>query len=82
MCMHSRHGQVEGHDWQPIEHCLNECGSLATPPSVWAALAKKGVSVGERNLMIAATAIAHGSALATCDARSFPKIPGLTVRRV
>ncbi len=50
--------------------------------SVWAVLAKKGVSIGERDLMIAATAIAHGSALATCDARSFPKIPGLTVRRV
>ena len=50
--------------------------------SIWADLAKRGVAVGERDLMIGATAIAKGYALATHDERSFPKIPGLTVHRL
>ena len=50
--------------------------------SLWAGLAKRGVAVGERDLMIAATAITRDYAVATRDARSFPKIPGLKVERV
>lgn len=46
---------------------------------VWAALAAKGKVVGERDLMIAATAMAHGYQLVTRDERSFPSIPGLSV---
>jgi tRNA(fMet)-specific endonuclease VapC len=49
--------------------------------SLWAELAKRGVAVGERDLMIGATAIAKGYAVATRDERSFPKIPGLKVSR-
>jgi tRNA(fMet)-specific endonuclease VapC len=49
--------------------------------SLWAELAKRGVAVGERDLMIGATAIAKGYAIATRDERSFPKIPGLKVSR-
>ncbi|MGA2076955.1 MAG: type II toxin-antitoxin system VapC family toxin [Terriglobia bacterium] len=48
--------------------------------SLWADLAKRGVSVGERDLMIGATAIAKGYTLVTRDERSFSKIPGLSVQ--
>lgn len=44
---------------------------------VWAELAAKGASVGERDLMIPATAMARGHRVATRDGRSFPRIPGL-----
>ena len=48
--------------------------------SLWADLAKRGVAVGERDLMIGATAIARNYSVATRDERSFSKIPGLSVR--
>jgi predicted nucleic acid-binding protein len=48
---------------------------------LWAELARAGVAVGERDLLIAATAMAHSFAVATRHQRSFPKIPGLTVVR-
>ncbi|HUY19823.1 MAG TPA: PIN domain-containing protein [Candidatus Binataceae bacterium] len=50
--------------------------------SLWGDLARRGVAVGERDLMIAATAIARDYAVATHDQRSFPKIPGLKVQRL
>ncbi|MBI2378667.1 MAG: PIN domain-containing protein [Deltaproteobacteria bacterium] len=46
---------------------------------VWAEVKKAGISVGERDLMIAACALAHGHRVVTCDARSFGLVPGLTV---
>ncbi len=46
---------------------------------VWAALAAKGTIVGAHDLIIAATALAHGMSVATRDQRSFPKIPDLDV---
>jgi tRNA(fMet)-specific endonuclease VapC len=48
--------------------------------SLWAELAKRGVAVGERDLMIGATAIARNYTVATRDERSFSKIPGLGVQ--
>jgi len=48
---------------------------------VWAELAARGVAVGERDLMIGATAIAGGHAVATRDERSFSRIPGLSTLR-
>jgi predicted nucleic acid-binding protein len=48
--------------------------------SLWADLAKRGVVVGERDLMISATAIARNYTVATRDERSFSKIPGLSVQ--
>jgi len=48
--------------------------------SLWAGLAKRGVAVGERDLMIGATAIAGNYAVATRDRRSFSRIPGLVVQ--
>ena len=47
--------------------------------SLWAALAKRGIVVGERDLMIGATAIARDYRVATRDQQSFAKIPGLSV---
>ncbi len=48
--------------------------------SVWAELARRGVAVGERDLLIAATAIAKDYAVATRDVRIFRRIPGLSVQ--
>jgi len=48
--------------------------------SLWAELAKRRVAVGERDLMIGATAIARNYTVAACDERSFSKIPGLSVQ--
>ena len=48
---------------------------------LWADLAAKGVSVGTHDLLIAATALATGSTVATRDDRSFPRIPGLSFAR-
>ena len=47
--------------------------------SVWATLAAKGEAVGAHDRWIAATALAHGFDLATDDARSFRRIPGLNI---
>lgn len=49
--------------------------------ALWALLAERGGAIGAHDLLIAATALAHGYAVATRDARSFPRVPGLTVRR-
>jgi predicted nucleic acid-binding protein len=48
--------------------------------SLWAELAKRGIAVGERDLMIGATAIARNYTVATRDERSFSRIPGLSVQ--
>jgi tRNA(fMet)-specific endonuclease VapC len=50
--------------------------------SLWAGLAERGAAVGERDLMIGATAIAWDYSILTRDERSFPRIPGLKVRRL
>jgi tRNA(fMet)-specific endonuclease VapC len=42
-------------------------------------LAAQRIPVGPRDLIIAATAVANGYAVATRDERSFRKIPGLSV---
>ncbi|HYM13512.1 MAG TPA: PIN domain-containing protein [Bryobacterales bacterium] len=44
-----------------------------------ARLAARGAAIGAHDLLIAATAIAAGCTLATCDKRSFPRIPGLSL---
>jgi tRNA(fMet)-specific endonuclease VapC len=46
-----------------------------------AQLAIKGSAVGAHDLLIAATAMTRGYAVATRDERSFPKIPGLSLQR-
>jgi tRNA(fMet)-specific endonuclease VapC len=49
---------------------------------LWAQLLRAGTQVAERDLMIAATAVARGYSVATLDARSFPRIPGLRVLKL
>lgn len=46
-----------------------------------AELAAQGIHTGAHDLLIAATALANGAALATRDTRSFPRIPSLTLVR-
>ena len=46
---------------------------------LWAQVAAKGIQIGPHDLMIGATALAIGYAVATHDKRSFPKIPGLKI---
>lgn len=46
---------------------------------VWTELARRGLMIGERDLLIGATAISRNHAVATRDLRSFPRIPGLRV---
>jgi len=48
---------------------------------IWANLAKKGVSIGAHDLMIASTAISIGFSVITSDVRDYGKIKGLTVER-
>lgn len=48
-----------------------------THAEIWAELARRGRMVGERYLMIAATAVSRNFSVATRDLRSFPVIPGL-----
>jgi tRNA(fMet)-specific endonuclease VapC len=46
---------------------------------LWATLAAKRTNIGPHDLLIAATAVGRGWSVATRDARSFPKVPGLKV---
>jgi tRNA(fMet)-specific endonuclease VapC len=46
---------------------------------IWAQLTKRGQVIGAHDLWIAATAIAHGCALATGNAAEFNRVPGLRV---
>ena len=43
-------------------------------------LGRKGTPMGAHDLMIAATAVQLGYAVATCDRRSFSRVDGLAVR--
>lgn len=46
---------------------------------IWAQLAGKGELIGAHDLWIAATALAHGLALATGNGEEFARVPGLRV---
>lgn len=46
---------------------------------LWAELASRGSPIGAHDLLIGATALAIGFAVATGDKRSFPRIAGLKV---
>lgn len=48
---------------------------------LWAQLAGGGQMIGPHDLLIAATAVAHGYAVVTENVREFSRIPGLTVRQ-
>ena len=46
---------------------------------VWAALATAGRMIGQHDLWIAATALAHGLGVITRNAADFARVPGLRV---
>ena len=46
---------------------------------IWAQLAQRGQLIGAHDLWIAATAVAHGLAVATGNAAEFGRVPGLRV---
>jgi tRNA(fMet)-specific endonuclease VapC len=48
---------------------------------IWARLLADGKSIGAHDLMIAATALAHGYSVLTDNVRDFMRVPGLDVRR-
>ncbi len=48
---------------------------------VWAHLAKKGLSIGAHDLIIASTCISIGFSVITSDIRDYGKIEGLTVEK-
>ena len=48
---------------------------------IWANLAKKGISVGAHDLIIASTVISLGFSVATSDIRDYGKIKGLKVEQ-
>lgn len=69
-----------------VEHVLSGLDPLPiTEPvarvhaEVWADLSRRGAAIGAHDLWIGATALAHGLALATRNARDFARIPGLRV---
>lgn len=47
---------------------------------VWVELTKRGKAIGPHDMLIAATALAHGFAVATLNRREFSRVPGLAVR--
>jgi len=47
----------------------------------WAQLVSGGQSIGAHDLLIAATALAHGYAVLTQNRREFERVPGLVVRQ-
>lgn len=47
---------------------------------LWAELVKRGTMIGPHDLLVGATALAHGHALATLNRREFRRVPGLVVR--
>ena len=72
-----------------VEHLLNnfpivpfDLPVARVHAAIWADLAARGSTIGERDLMIAATPIAGGHKLATRDLRSFPRIQGLSTIRL
>lgn len=48
---------------------------------IWMQLASAGKLIGNHDLLIAATVVAHGSSILTENIREFARIPGLDVQR-
>lgn len=49
--------------------------------NIWANLAKKGISIGAHDLIIASTAISVGFSVVSSDMRDYRKIKGLTLEK-
>jgi len=48
---------------------------------LWAELARAGQLIGDRDMLIAATALTHGYDVLTDNLRDFARVPGLTVHQ-
>ena len=48
---------------------------------IWAHMAKKGISIGAHDLIIASTCISLGFSVLTSDIRDYGKIEGLTIEK-
>ena len=67
--------------WCLLHHVL----PLAEPivvraADLWAALERSGQLIGDNDILIAATALHHGLALATRNVAHFNRVPGLTIQ--
>ncbi|MSU25052.1 MAG: type II toxin-antitoxin system VapC family toxin [Opitutus sp.] len=76
-----RRQQVEGviADFQVLDFDLDVARRHA---AVWAHLTVAGTPIGPHDLLIAATALYHGFALATLNASEFRRVPGLVLTEV
>ncbi|MCW0217337.1 MAG: type II toxin-antitoxin system VapC family toxin [Prosthecobacter sp.] len=61
----------------PLDLAIARCHA-----QVWAALEKKGQSIGYYDLVIAATALEHGHSIATLNESEFERVPGLQLLNV
>jgi tRNA(fMet)-specific endonuclease VapC len=57
-----------------------DLGAARVYARLWANLARKGIRIGAHDLLIAATAVSVGHAVATADRRDYARIPELTVQ--
>ena len=69
-----------------VEHVIGGLQPLPITEAVarlhadaWAELSRRGQTIPAHDLWIAATALAHGFAVATTDADDFKRVPGLRV---
>jgi tRNA(fMet)-specific endonuclease VapC len=69
-----------------VEHLLTQLPAVPVTERVarvhadiWAQLQTRGRPIGPHDLWIAATALAHGMAVATLNASEFAQVPGLEV---
>lgn len=60
---------------------LFDLGAARIYARIWANLAKRGMSVGAHDLIIASTCISIGFSVMTTDMRDFSRIEGLSVER-
>lgn len=84
--VHRASGEVRTRRAAFVEHLL--AGFTAIPitehvarvhAAAWAELSERGEHLGARDLWIAATALAHGLAVATGNAEEFRRVAGLQV---
>jgi tRNA(fMet)-specific endonuclease VapC len=73
-----RHQYVERllNDFPIIPFGLDEAREHAR---IWAALAGKGTPIGAHDLLVAATALANGAAVATLNQKEFKRVPGVSL---
>lgn len=57
-------------------------GEARRHAELWAALAREGSLIGAHDMLIGATALARGCALATLNERDFRRVPGLRLLEV